>query len=259
MEKLLKNIYNDIFDTLYECKIKYCDVQYYNSYFLFEFDYDKICHFRLENNKNWLFGIWLTPDLKNKKVTIELFGEHEEYIDKFKPSRSIISFNKTLYLLENNSYGKIDLQILLFEFIGELNKIQRAPYLHQYLTYGIDAYNYESFIEYFINYFWEYKIKNPFNKWFTYDGLYNLSKYIFKPLILFIYPKLKIKIYNHKNEFYSPRCTLCIIYDNYPEDKWYDIYSNKLIQKISRINYLCVSHRENDNAKRGFYYPEQEN
>ena len=66
------------------------DSRWVNSYFIFETGEDSIVHFKVKQCNGWLFGVWFingnddTPD----KRRFELFGQPENCIDKFKPSRS---------------------------------------------------------------------------------------------------------------------------------------------------------------------------
>jgi len=57
-----------------------------NHYFIFEMEKNAICHFRVKQIPGWEFGIWIYKDGETK-----LIGEHIEFVDKFKPSRTYIS------------------------------------------------------------------------------------------------------------------------------------------------------------------------
>lgn len=57
-----------------------------NSYFILTFEPSSVCHFKLKEFPDWKFGIWLE---ENK---FSIFGENIYMIDKFKPSRSTLSF-----------------------------------------------------------------------------------------------------------------------------------------------------------------------
>lgn len=79
-----------------------------DGYFLSSMGINSVCHFTLKETPNWLYGIWL-----NKNKGYEIFGENIELIDKFKPSRTYISF-------ENNT----------IEFINIVKKISENPKLY---------------------------------------------------------------------------------------------------------------------------------
>jgi len=62
-----------------------------NGYFIFSFGENTVCHFTLKETPLWKYGIWL--DGKNG---FQIFGEHEWLIDKFKPSRTYLSYNNDI-------------------------------------------------------------------------------------------------------------------------------------------------------------------
>lgn len=54
-------------------------------YHLFSFGSSSVCHFMLKETPEWRYGIWLQGEV------YQIFGEHVDLIDKFKPSRAYIS------------------------------------------------------------------------------------------------------------------------------------------------------------------------
>ena len=97
---------------------------YGNGYFIFTFGQNTVCHFVLKETPLWKYGIWL--DKKGFKI----FGEHEWLIDKFKPSRTYLSY-------EN------DIQ----SFIEKIKAISENPKLYFVDSYtsgdALDAYEKE--------------------------------------------------------------------------------------------------------------------
>lgn len=87
-----------------------------NGYFVFDMGTRSVCHFTLKETPDWKYAIWLYP---NNVFTV--FGEHKKLIDKFKPSRTYISF-------ANNVEG----------FLNLVKKIEEKPKLYfvDSLTYG---------------------------------------------------------------------------------------------------------------------------
>lgn len=67
---------------------------YMDGYFIFDFGKDSVCHFTLKETPDWDYGIWQgdTSDDPEEKYNFKIFGEHSELIDKFKPSRTYVSF-----------------------------------------------------------------------------------------------------------------------------------------------------------------------
>ena len=57
-----------------------------DGYFILTFEPSSVCHFKLKEFPDWKFGIWLEKD------KFSIFGENIYMIDKFKPSRSTLSF-----------------------------------------------------------------------------------------------------------------------------------------------------------------------
>lgn len=61
-------------------------VRYGNGYFIFYKGPNSVCHFSIKETPGWKYGIWL-----GHKGQYEIFGEHIDLIDKFKPSRTYVS------------------------------------------------------------------------------------------------------------------------------------------------------------------------
>jgi len=62
-----------------------------NGYFIFTFGQNTVCHFHLKETPLWKYGIWL-----DGKYSFQIFGEHEWLIDKFKPSRTYLSYKNSI-------------------------------------------------------------------------------------------------------------------------------------------------------------------
>ncbi len=102
-------------------KFTITDEQYLEGYFVFDFGKNSVCHFKLKETPGWLYGIWLGTKQNGYKYKYKLIGEHEEFIDKFKPSRTYIN-------VTNNTKRFIDI----------VSKIQENPKLYfvDSCTYG---------------------------------------------------------------------------------------------------------------------------
>lgn len=79
-----------------------------DGYFIFRMNPNAVCHFTLKETPDWLYGIWLGDN-----NDFQVFGEHVDLVDKFKPSRTYLSY-------END----ID------SFIKDLNSIKENPKLY---------------------------------------------------------------------------------------------------------------------------------
>lgn len=60
-------------------------VKYGDGYFFMYLGQHSVCHFTLEETPEWTYAIWLS------KEGFDLFGEYDDFIDKFKPSRTYIN------------------------------------------------------------------------------------------------------------------------------------------------------------------------
>ena len=79
-----------------------------DGYFIFRMNPNAVCHFTINETPDWLYGIWL-----GENNNFHIFGEHTDLVDKFKPSRTYLSY-------END----ID------SFIEDLNNIKENPKLY---------------------------------------------------------------------------------------------------------------------------------
>jgi len=94
-----------------------------NGYFLFYHGQKAVCHFSLKETPDWRYGIWLNSSNKGYSI----FGEHEELIDKFKPTGCYFSF-------EDEVGG----------FIEKIRLIQKSPKLYfvDSMSYGYATVDY---------------------------------------------------------------------------------------------------------------------
>ena len=83
------------------------DIQYENGYFIFDMGEDGVVHFKVKGLHGWKFAMWINTnaeELKNENgedySALQFFCQHEQNIDKFKPSRS--------YFCERYSLEEVD-------------------------------------------------------------------------------------------------------------------------------------------------------
>lgn len=62
-----------------------------NGYFIHEFGENSVVHFQVKEISNWKFGIWIVPSDEENTFRVDIFGEREDYIDKFKPTQTTIA------------------------------------------------------------------------------------------------------------------------------------------------------------------------
>lgn len=64
------------------------NIEFSNGYFFMNFGDNSVGYFSLKETPDWEYGIWLNPE----KGTYQVFGDHRLLIDKFKPSRTYLSY-----------------------------------------------------------------------------------------------------------------------------------------------------------------------
>lgn len=114
------------------------NIEFRSDYFIFEHATDSICHFRVQELPDIKLGIWLC---EADDDTYEIFGCHEDLIDKFKPSA-------------NTCFSNTE------DFIKWLNAIQGAPKL--FFATGFD---FDYILEEDMNNLVEYS-ENKYNKYY---------------------------------------------------------------------------------------------
>ena len=87
IKKLNKQRLEKIFNKIKNSNLTITNKIFGNGYFIFTFGVNTVCHFNLKETPLWRYGIWL-----DGKYGFQIFGEHEWLIDKFKPSRTYLSF-----------------------------------------------------------------------------------------------------------------------------------------------------------------------
>jgi hypothetical protein len=68
-----------------------CNIEYGDGYFIFTIGTNAVCNFQLKETPGWLYGIWNLG-----KDGFELFGEYQDLVDKFKPSRTYLNYKNDL-------------------------------------------------------------------------------------------------------------------------------------------------------------------
>jgi len=135
-----RNKIKEILDVI-RLDFKIYNIVYLNSYFIFERGDSSICHFKIKETPNWEYGIWLKSD-----GSYEIFGEHIECIDKFKPSATYLS-----------DYSNLD------EFKSDIFKISQQP-----VHYYVDTCMGDAFVDFYYNEkydsYFGYQVVRKYNK-----------------------------------------------------------------------------------------------
>lgn len=97
-----REIAEHMFEVMRGFGFKPYDINYGNGYFLFDMGEDSVVHFRLQGVwKHWQFGMWIRSEYLEDKYreeeksmacedyykVVQIFAQHDTWIDKFKPSR----------------------------------------------------------------------------------------------------------------------------------------------------------------------------
>lgn len=144
--EFIEKIFNEIEEES-NYRLKIIDKVFGNGYYIFEFGEDSVCHFKIKGLKRWQFGLWIREDNDNETYVINLFGEHNDYIDKFKPTATRIA-HEFKYVDENDLWK-------CQEFIDELMMIKQHPYTMKHCYYGM----YENYLKFLLSEFFYYRIK----------------------------------------------------------------------------------------------------
>ena len=125
--------YNEIFNKIEKNADLQIESKMFGSrYFIFNLGVDSVCHFTIEQTPDWKYGIWLDEECGYK-----IFGEHIDLIDKFKPSRTYLSYKD----------NELD------SFISDVKKIAGNPKLYFVESYTGDALvDYEKYDDFYTGY-----------------------------------------------------------------------------------------------------------
>lgn len=148
-----------LYEKLKKQKIEIKNEQIIDSYFIFEYEQNSIIHFYIQGLKKWKFGMWIGY-YENKNISkIQIFTQHKDCIDKFKPSRSAFLYEK-----EFKDDSSIE-TLYMFELCDMINMIKATPVLSLLIECGIDSHFYA----------------NPFTRYRYYLGcVFSNKKYIIK-------------------------------------------------------------------------------
>ena len=118
------------------------DIQYGNGYFVFDRGEDSVIHFRVKGVwKHWKFGMWVNSEYlketyreeeKNMKYedyykVVQIFAQHDTWIDKFKPSRSSLCVEYDACDWEHHLDGTYKYPFIRLESM--LNMMRRHPFM----------------------------------------------------------------------------------------------------------------------------------
>lgn len=169
MKTTKKEIRDVIFMSLTDGGLTPVEVRTGNGYFIFDLGEDAVTIFKISGIKRWTFGMWIT-DTKTKSgdsaYMIEIFGQHDDLIDKFKPNRSPVLVTTETFTGFTSDWDpdirKNDLFFITRPFKDHVWLIKRNPSfaLAKYYYEVWDG-NSESLIRWLFDHWWYYRISKP--------------------------------------------------------------------------------------------------
>lgn len=219
-----KEIWENIVKSFNTYHYDILDIKVGDTYYLFNLGEHSVIHFRIKGCKRWLFGLWIV-DIGDNKTRLSLFGEHENYIDKFKPTATKLSEKVEV----SNDISDEDLlkeiEDLVWGLIyDKVDVIYNSNVGGKIKFYYHGGYN-RGVLKWLFDKWWFYRVENPFREWLKYKA----NKYV-ACLICFIlnlrYSRV-LKATYRKTEFFSPTYKIQIKYkEDIDDDGIYDVYKH---------------------------------
>ncbi len=243
-----KEIRERVITSFSEYQYTVQDVKIGNSYYLFNLGEESVIHFKIKGCKRWLFGLWIV-ELSENKVRISLFGEYEDYIDKFKPTQTKLSENVEVDKNISDEELEKKLEYLVWSIIYKQVEVIYGSNIAGKIKFYYPGH--ENLLKWFFNQWWFYKIEWPFLQKLR----YKYNKYIAMVICFIlnsIYRKRLNATYN-KTDFFFPTYEININYkEGTNDDDIYNVYKhiNKDtgFDKSIRINHIPF------NEKRSIYF-----
>ena len=127
LKKSTELFFRDV-NSYVDTPVHFENIEYLDGYFIFGHGSNSIIQFHIKECPEWLFGIWwMIPDGSNpdqKYINGDFFAQHEETIDKFKPSASEISCCITA-----RPYNDDESDCTCWKAAKYINFIRNEPYL----------------------------------------------------------------------------------------------------------------------------------
>jgi hypothetical protein len=241
-----------------------------NGYYLFEFGKNSVFHFTFKEIRGWKFGLWLRwEDDEKKKLKIDFFGHKINWIDKFKPTQTMLANSVVI-----SSYKDLEDFELMYDLFhssnehyssdGDILKWLKHLKRYRHLTEYFMSSNYldKSFISWLWGEIWFYDIETPITDFYE----AHIQGLLYKAAIWYLgvkyhkYVKTRPVIdMTQPGWMTSPRYETGVEYlpgldEETVKKIWYKIEDSKLA-KFMRGNSHFNQYSDSE-AKRGFYYPE---
>ncbi len=167
------------------------DVEYGDGYFIFGHGTNSVVSFHIEENKDWLFGIWWSPvkkfesenEYETDRVRCEFFAQFEPEIDKFKPSASTFVSEFQFYVEDDKTMN----WTAYYHATNTVLLIIKEPILAwyreiHYVDFNVEYVERQTAIDAYVDYWYKrrnrekMKAKNDRN-------MLAVTYYIFKPMV----------------------------------------------------------------------------
>lgn len=232
-----KEIKEAIFKELKEYQMEVINPSVGNGYYLFNFGEESVVHFHIKGCKRWLWGMWITHN--ENKTNINLFGEHEDYIDKFKPTQTAIAVETEIPDDATEEQWKDEITNVAYDLCYEKLFIVKASNVAGKIKFYYRGQ--ENIIRWLLSQWWFYRIENPFQKWLKYKGNKYVCMFICFILNLFYRNRLNVKY--EKTGFFHPTYEIYIRYKKGVDDNmiwsiYKHIYNDVGFDKSIRINHI---------------------
>ena len=204
-----KEIREKIFKRLEEYDFEAMNVRVMNGYYLFDFGDESVVHFKIKGCKRWLFGLWISRTKDGNPNSIDLFGEHEDYIDKFKPSQTAISESVDI----PKGCDEDDLEEKIVDLVWSLI-YHHLDVIHSSNTVGKLKYHYNggegNLVKWLLSQWWFYRVRYPLRMWLRTRGNLYLGKIV--AFFLNLRYKRKLSAIAFDSGCFYPSCTIKVNY-----------------------------------------------
>lgn len=264
--EVIERVFDKIENDFSYMPVKIASKNYGNGYYLFTFGDDSVCHFTVKGLKRWLFAVWTVYNEEKKKWHINMFGEHMDYIDKFKPTAVEIS-----YEFDWDETTEFD-NVAMYSFTRNIYDIKKAPIARKFQYYGHG----KGIIKFTLSAFWHYRITKPLKRFKDINLVYMYLRFA-KAMYTLRFKKRNNKFHVNivDRPSFIPRYEFRLVYTDCDDDYIYDVYHSVERQKKHRMEFFGkevnmirglwlipywvfrhahFEHFENDEAKRGFHY-----
>lgn len=128
-----EKIKSTFFDLIKEHGFTVENIKESDGYFLFEFGKKTVFNFTIKEIKKWKFGLWILDGKKKDSFKLQFFGDKIDWIDKFKPSASTLSYDKE-YTLEDFNKSSLEdkLTFFYYGFCKHLSQLKASRHIKEY-------------------------------------------------------------------------------------------------------------------------------